>query len=147
MFQYPYSDLTFTQQFGAFFIIFSLLAFFAILFLQSGLDKIYDRKGNLEWLKGHFEKSALAGMVPALLTTITVMEMLSGVLSAASAILIFFVDMPGFPLPFYAMVASTVSLLMLFFGQRMAKDYGGAAGIVPYFLVTIIALAITYVLA
>lgn len=27
--------------------------FLAILFLQSGLDKIIDWKGNLTWLKGH----------------------------------------------------------------------------------------------
>ena len=31
--------------------------FLAILFLQSGFDKIVDRQGNLEWLKGHFAKS------------------------------------------------------------------------------------------
>ena len=29
-------------------------AFLAILFLQSGIDKIVDRRGNFEWLKGHF---------------------------------------------------------------------------------------------
>ena len=39
-------------------------AFLAILFLQSGIDKVVDRRGNLEWLKGHFAKSPLAGMVP-----------------------------------------------------------------------------------
>src|SRR5204863_5122573 len=38
--------------------------FLAILFLQSGIDKIVDRQGNLDWLKGHFAKSPLAGMVP-----------------------------------------------------------------------------------
>ena len=27
---------------------------FAILFIQSGLDKVIDRTGNLEWLKGVF---------------------------------------------------------------------------------------------
>ena len=42
-------------------------AFLAILFLQSGIDKILDRRGNFEWLKGHFAKSPLAGIVPALL--------------------------------------------------------------------------------
>jgi hypothetical protein len=35
-------------------------AFLAILFLQSGIDKIVDRRGNFEWLKGHFAKSPLA---------------------------------------------------------------------------------------
>jgi hypothetical protein len=31
-------------------------AFLAILFLQSRIDKVVDRRGNLEWLKGHFAK-------------------------------------------------------------------------------------------
>ena len=47
-------------------------AFLAILFLQSGIDKIVDRRGNFEWLKGHFAKSPLAGIVPALLICITI---------------------------------------------------------------------------
>jgi hypothetical protein len=55
--------------------------FLAILFLQSGIDKIADRQGNLEWLKGHFAKSLLAGMVPLLLGIITILEVLAGVLS------------------------------------------------------------------
>ena len=42
-------------------------AFLAILFLQSGIDKVIYRRGNLEWLTGHFAKSPLAGIVPALL--------------------------------------------------------------------------------
>ena len=49
-------------------------AFLAILFLQSGIDKIVDRGGNFEWLKGHFVKSPLAGFVPALLICITILE-------------------------------------------------------------------------
>jgi hypothetical protein len=36
------------------------LGFLAILFLQSGIDKVVDRRGNLEWLNGHFAKSPLA---------------------------------------------------------------------------------------
>ena len=53
-------------------------AFLAILFLQSGIDKIVDRRGNLEWLKGHFAKSPLAGIVPAMVTTITILESIPG---------------------------------------------------------------------
>ena len=41
-------------------------AFLAILFLQSGIDKVVDRHGNLDFLKGHFAKSPLAGSVPAM---------------------------------------------------------------------------------
>jgi hypothetical protein len=38
-------------------------AFLAILFLQSGIDKVIDHRSNLEWLKGHFAKSPLAAIV------------------------------------------------------------------------------------
>src|SRR5436309_14100406 len=57
-------------------------AFLAILFLQSGIDKIVDRRGNFEWLKGHFAKSPLAGIVPALLICFTILELTAGGLSA-----------------------------------------------------------------
>src|SRR5258708_20280420 len=63
-------------------------AFFAILFLQSGIDKVVDRRGNLEWLTGHFAKSPLAGMVPLLVGIITIMELTAGVLSAIGCIMI-----------------------------------------------------------
>jgi hypothetical protein len=63
-------------------------AFLAILFLQSGIDKLVDRSGNLEWLKGHFAKSPLAGIVPALLTAITIVETAAGALSAIGCVVI-----------------------------------------------------------
>jgi hypothetical protein len=124
-----------TIPFGLSFFFFCLLAFFAILFLQSGIDKVIDRKGNLEWLTGHFSKSPIANQVPVFLTVITGMELLSGALNAVSSVLIFFVGPKGFPLPFIAMAAAMLTLLALFFGQRIAKDYAGASGIVPYFIV------------
>src|SRR2546421_12316006 len=65
-------------------------AFLAILFLQSGIDKIVDRRGNLDWLKGHFAKSPLAGMVPAMVTVITIMEIAAGAVGAGGCLLIFF---------------------------------------------------------
>jgi hypothetical protein len=39
-------------------------------------------------------------------------------------------------------VISAVTLLMLFFGQRMAKDYAGSAVIASYFLLTMVALSL-----
>src|SRR5258708_33789733 len=38
-------------------------AFLAVLFLQSGIDKVVDRRGNREYLNEHFAKSPLAGQV------------------------------------------------------------------------------------
>jgi hypothetical protein len=113
-------------------------AFLAILFLQSGVDKVVDRRGNLEWLKGHFAKSPLAGMVPLMVTVITVLEIATGALSALGCVLIIVIR--DSTVAFYGAVLAAVSITALFFGQRMAKDYAGAAILVPYFLVTLIAI-------
>jgi hypothetical protein len=113
-------------------------AFLAILFLQSGIDKIVDRRGNLEWLKGHFAKSPLAGMVPLMVAVITVLEITAGSLSAVGCVLIISLRDPV--VAFYGAVTAAISILALFFGQRMAKDYAGAAILVPYFLLTLAAI-------
>ena len=113
-------------------------AFLAVLFLQSGIDKIVDRRGNLDWLKGHFAKSPLAGLVPFMVTVITIMEVAAGLLSAVGCLLIFF--RRDSMIAFYGAVIAALSILALFFGQRMAKDYPGAATLVPYFLLTMAAI-------
>ena len=112
--------------------------FLAILFLQSGIDKIIDHRGNLEWLKGHFAKSPLAGVVPVLLTAITFLEVAAGALSAIGCILL--IVSRETTSAFYGAVISAVALIALFFGQRMAKDYAGAAVLVPYFLLTLVTI-------
>lgn len=112
-------------------------AFLGILFLQSGLDKVFDVKGNLEYLGAHFAKSPLADQVPRLLATITVLEVSAG---AASALGVVGLAMGRPGLAWIGALLANVSILSLFFGQRMAKDYAGAAGLVPYFVVTILSL-------
>jgi len=123
-----------TQIFGS--------AFLAILFLQSGIDKIIDHRGNLDWLKGHFSKSPLGGVVPILLTAITILEVAAGALSAIGCIIL--IVSRETTIAFYGAVISAVVIIALFFGQRMAKEYAGAAVLVPYF---VLALAAIYLLA
>lgn len=107
-------------------------AFFAVLFLQSGLDKVLDWQGNKAYIASVFEKTPLRPLSTLLLFAITVLEVLTGVVSAAGCLTLLvtgtaLVALAG------AMLAG-VSLLSLFFGQRIAKDYAGAAGLVPYML-------------
>ena len=113
-------------------------AFLAILFLQSGIDKVVDRRGNLEWLKGHFAKSPLAGTVPLLFTLLTIIEVSAGALSGIGFLALIFAR--DSTIAFYGAVVSAVAILALFFGQRIAKEYAGAAILVPYFLVTLVAI-------
>jgi hypothetical protein len=114
----------------------------AILFLQSGIDKVIDRRGNAEWLTGHFARSFLAGTVPLLLSVITILELAAGALSAVGAVMIALRS--DSEAAFYGAVLAAVTLIALFFGQRVAKDYPGAASLIPYFLLT---LAAIYLLA
>jgi hypothetical protein len=113
-------------------------AFLAILFLQSGIDKIIDRRGNLDWLTQHFAKSPLAGLVPVLLGVITVLEVAAGALSAIGCAAL--IVTRNSTVAFYGAVLAGVAIIGLFFGQRMAKDYAGAAVLVPYFLLAVLAI-------
>ncbi|HEX5744628.1 MAG TPA: DoxX family protein [Archangium sp.] len=114
--------------------------FLAITFLQSGLDKVIDWKGNLGWLTGHFAKSPLRGVVPPMLATLTLLELAAGAVSAAGLGVL--VLSGGTRVAMWGAALSGLSFVALFFGQRMAKDYAGAGGLVPYFLVTLVALMV-----
>ena len=113
-------------------------AFLGILFLQSGIDKIVDRRGNFEWLNEHFAKSPLQEMVPVLLTAITILEVAAGALSAVGCMLVIFWKDPT--IAFYGAILSAAAIIALFLGQRIAKDYAGAAVLVPYFLLSLVAI-------
>ena len=113
--------------------------FLAILFLQSGIDKVVDRSGNLEWLGGHFASSPLAGIVPLMVTVVTIVEILAGVLCALAVPAMLLGD-AGNTLAVAGISLSALSLTMLFFGQRLAKDYAGAAVLVPYFVLALLGL-------
>ena len=118
-------------------------AFFAVLFLQSGLDKVVDWRGNVEWLTAHFARSPLGGQVVLMLGMVTVTELAAGALSLAG---MFTLLLRGSStLAVAGTAVSALSLLMLFFGQRVAKDYPGAAVIATYFVVALVALYFLHV--
>ena len=116
-------------------LIASLLA---ICFLQSGIDKIIDRKGNLAWLTGHFLNSPLKNIVPLLLMIITLLELLGGLLCAIG--IVAFLISGTMKLILYGFIINAASLIALFLGQRLAKDYEGAAALIGYFIITIIGI-------
>ena len=112
-----------------------LLIFLVITFLQSGIDKITDWKGNLGWLKGHFAETPFKNMVPLLLGTVLVTEVVAGVLCLIGFFQIIITGNSS--IAFYGAILSSVALLMLLLGQRIAKDYEGARTIAVYFIPTI----------
>ena len=120
-------------------IVQSLIGFFlSIALLQSGLDKIIDRKGNLEWLSGHFSNSPLGGLVPLLLNVVTVLEIFAGACTLIGS----FVNLVNGNnmLLTAGLLVAALNFLALFFGQRIAKDYEGAAVLVNYFILNVLGL-------
>ena len=115
-----------------------LLAFLAITFIQSGYDKLFYWKDNLDWLKGHFAKTQLKNLVRLALLNILVLELISGVLCVVGGIELFVSNGRTFGL--YGAIFSSITLLMLLFGQRLAKDYDGARTIVIYFIPAVMAV-------
>ncbi len=114
------------------------LAFLAILFLQSGLDKVFNYKANKEWITSHFAKSPLAPFSALLMPLITLLEVAAGAVSAVGIVVLLVYQDPNIGL--LGAQLSAVSILSLFFGQRMAQDYEGAATLTTYFLICLVAL-------
>jgi uncharacterized membrane protein YphA (DoxX/SURF4 family) len=108
----------------------------AILFLQSGLDKVFDWKGNLEWLTNHFSKSIFKNFVKILLFVITILEISAGVFSLIGVFMILIKQTFGYAI--LGSILSAISIICLFTGQRIAKDYVGAGSLVNYFILTLL---------
>lgn len=112
-----------------------ILIFILITFLQSGIDKAADWKGNTGWLKEHFSGTFLAGKVPLMVAIIMILEIITGVLACLGILWMLAYNTSGMAL--YACVLACITLLMLLFGQRIAKDYAGAFTLTGYFIVSI----------
>lgn len=110
-------------------------AFLAVLFLQSGLDKVLDWKGNKEYVTGFLSKTPMARFAGFAFLQITLLEVLAGVLSAGGCLTVLLTKDASVALAGAAL--SGLTIVGLFLGQRLAKDYAAAAGMVPYGIFTI----------
>ncbi|MBK7888029.1 MAG: DoxX family protein [Bacteroidetes bacterium] len=113
-------------------------AFLAIVFLQSGIDKMINYKTESGWIRQKFVKNALYSYVGFLFISLTVFELISGALSFIGAIHVLISDNPY--IARWGAWFSTLTMIMLIFGLRVTKDYSGAATLVPYFIAGIIGL-------
>lgn len=114
------------------------LLFIIITFGLSGIEKITEWKGQIEWLKGHFSKTIFKNCVPLLLATITIIEVLAsvfaiiGIYEVCTKTDLIFAE--------WGHILAAVALLMLMVGQRLAKDYEGSATLAIYFGVCLMGL-------
>jgi len=121
---------------------FLVTAFFAIVFVQSALDKFMDQSGNIEYFTDHFKNSPLPPeFVSRLFWTLTLIEATAGTMCTLG-LLTFSFTHRGFGIAACGVVLSGVALLCLLTGQRLAKDYAGAAVVAAYFAVALIGLSL-----
>lgn len=112
-----------------------ILLFLIVTFLQSGFDKITDWKGNLDFIKGHFANSPLKNMVPLLLGTILIIEVVAGFLMLIG---VYQLATSGIKeMALLGVELSAIALIFLLIGQRLAKDYAGAMTLAVYFMITV----------
>ena len=116
--------------------------FLFIAFFQSGLDKVIDRKGNLDFLKAHFSDSPLIKIIPIMLLILTFLEII-GSLMLGYGVYYAFVKRSTLWI-FYGFVIIAITIIILFAGQRIAKDYLGAADLVPYFILIMLGIMSMY---
>ncbi len=115
-----------------------VLVFLAVTFIQSAYDKVFEWKGNVEWLKGHFANTILKNNVPLALGIILILELAAGILSLSGCAELFING--GKTFGFYGSVISCMTLIFLLLGQRLAKDYDGARTIAIYFVPAVLAV-------
>ena len=112
-----------------------ILLFLIVTFMQSGIDKILDWKGNIEFIKSHFKNSPLRNNVPLLLAIILTIEIAAGVFMIIGTYQIYSSGLKEIAL--IGVELSAIALIFLLIGQRLAKDYAGAMTLAVYFIITL----------
>ena len=112
--------------------------FLGVAMTQSGFDKIIDWKGNKSFLIDHFSKTFLSQFVTPLLLVVLILELAGGIICFIGVGEVFIYN--NNQLIKVGLIIIAIDLISLFFGQRLAKDYNGAAVLVNYFILTIIGL-------
>lgn len=115
-----------------------ILLFLAVTFVQSAYDKIFDWKGNLDWLKEHFGQTIIKHYVPAALFLVLFLELLTGVLTLVGCVEL--IKNGGKTFGFLGAFSACITLILLLLGQRIAKDYDGARTIAIYFIPAVLAV-------
>ena len=116
-----------------------VLVFFLIVFIQSGLDKIFDYKGNLNFLKDLLKIYFSPTLIELALISVTILELTSGILCLIGIIDFVFNDSNFIGL--LGLIIGSIALLVLLFGQRVSKNYDGAKTIAIYFILAMIGIS------
>jgi len=112
--------------------------FFSIVFFQSSIDKINDRKGNLKFFNHHFKGTFFQNYTSISLNLLVLLEFTCALLCCLG--IFYKLSYHDSIFIYYGLLMSAIVLLSLLLGQRLAKDYAGAADITIYFILCIITI-------
>ena len=116
----------------------SISVFLGIVMTQSGFDKIFNWEGELNFITGKFANTPLSNFSTFGLIQVTILEILSGLISLFGSIMALFYNDYSYGIMGLILAAASLAILML--GQRISKDYEGAAVLVPYYILTMFGL-------
>ena len=120
-----------------------VLGFLSIVFIQSGLDKILNWKGNLEFISSTLSSKIPSFLVVFALFIVLLLETFGGFASLGGIIeLIFCKDQ--FLWAQIGISSCCLALLVLLLGQRISQNYVDAKTIVIYFIVALIGLTLVF---
>jgi uncharacterized membrane protein YphA (DoxX/SURF4 family) len=112
-----------------------ILLFLIITYVISGYEKISDWKGNVSFIKNHFQNSPFKNKVPFLLAILLILEIIASILMIIGVYQIYTSEAKEIAL--IGIELSAVSIIFMLIGQRLAKDYPGAMSLGVYFLITL----------
>ena len=85
---------------------------------QSGLDKIFNWEGELEFMTEKFSKTVLSNFSTIGLIQVTILETLSGLISLFGSIMVLFFDDESYGI--IGLILAAVSFSILMAGQRIS---------------------------
>ena len=113
-----------------------ILLFLIITYVISAVEKIFDWKGSVSYIKNHFENSPLKNHVSFLLAILLIIEIAACIFMVIGVYQIYTSEQKEIAL--WGIMLSAVSILFMLIGQRLAKDYPGAMSLGVYFLITLL---------
>ena len=115
-----------------------VLAFFSIVFIQSGVDKVFDYKGNLSFLNDLLRGFFSRPLINFALISVAILELTSGILCLIGIFDAIF--NPSYFIGKLGLIIGSLALLVLLFGQRVSKNYEGAKTIAVYFILAMLGI-------
>lgn len=120
-----------------------VLIFHSIVFLQSGIDKIINWKGNLDFTSQTLSDKFPKPMVVFALISVLLLETFGGLFSIIGVLS----DFIALDNPIFAQIGLSmcgIALLILLLGQRLSQNYVDAKTISIYFLVCMSGLFLVF---